>query len=161
LYFNPNISPPEEHDRRFDELKLLASYKDINILGESYDHDSWLNGINGLEDLPENSERCWTCYKIRIEKTFKRASENGAAAVATTLSVSPHKNAERIAEIGSGLEKKYGISFIRDDFKKGHGYQRSIELSKRWGFYRQNYCGCEFSLKKRTCQIQNPVNLPI
>lgn len=150
LYFyNPNISTKEEFDKRAVELKRfvgefpLENFKEVVI--EEYDHDEFTNMIKGKEDLKEGGARCFDCYSLRVEKSVKYAQENGFDTVTTTLSVSPHKNAQWLNEIGKAMSEKYGIEYLYSDFKKKNGYKRSCELSREYNLYRQDYCGCEFS----------------
>ena len=100
---------------------------------------------DGLEDIPEGGERCFKCYRLRLEETAKLAKENGFDYFTTTLSISPHKNAQILNAIGTELSEKYGVNYLFSDFKKRNGYKRSCELSEIYGLYRQNYCGCVFS----------------
>ncbi len=150
LYFyNPNISTKEEFDKRAVELKRfvgefpLENFKGVVI--EEYDHDEFTHMIKGKEDLKEGGARCFDCYSLRVEKSVKYAQENGFDTVTTTLSVSPHKNAQWLNEIGKAMSEKYGIEYLYSDFKKKNGYKRSCELSREYNLYRQDYCGCEFS----------------
>lgn len=147
-FYNPNISPESEFSYRFDELCRFAEqagYKNVNIISADYNASDFYDAVRGMEDLPEGGERCRVCYELRLRKTAEYAKNNGFAYFSTTLSISPHKNADWINEIGESLEKEYGISWLYSDFKKKNGYKRSIELSKEYGLYRQNYCGCVFS----------------
>lgn len=145
LYYNPNIEPKEEYDKRKSEqLKLLnilnIKHMDIDYLNEEY-HDK----VKGYEQEPENGLRCTLCFELRLEKTAKLALENNFDYFSTTLTVSPHKNSKLINEIGLKLQDKYNIKFLVSDFKKEEGYKRSIELSKKYDLYRQDYCGCLYS----------------
>lgn len=150
LYFyNPNISTKEEFDKRAVELKRfvgdfpLENFKGVII--EEYDHNEFTDLIKGKEDLKEGGARCYDCYGLRIEKSAKFAKEKGFDMFTTTLSVSPHKNAVWLNEIGKAMAEKYGVDYLYSDFKKKNGYKRSCELSKEYELYRQSYCGCEFS----------------
>lgn len=147
-FFNPNIYPPAEYQRRLDTQKSLLDATEWAVLTESeYDHAEFLEAVRGLEMEPEGGARCLPCFRIRLEQTAKRAAAMGFPYFATTLTVSPHKNADLLNEIGETLGKKYGVIWLPSDFKKKEGYKRSIELSREYGLYRQNYCGCEFSLR--------------
>ena len=162
FYYNPNITPETEYQKRILELRRLI--KDAGYSGKvhftegSYDPDLFFEMARGMEDLPERGMRCYHCYEMRLEEAARAARDMGADYFTTTLSISPHKNAEWINEIGERLGARYGVSHLPSDFKKKSGYLRSIELSKKYGLYRQNYCGCIFSkeaameaqLKKQT-----------
>ena len=147
-YYNPNISPEEEFTFRLDELKRFiaeADYPEIPVETPPYDPTEFTRAVSGLEALPEGGERCRVCYTLRLRKTAEAAAAGGYDWYTTTLSISPYKNAEWLNEIGIGLGKEYGIPYLISDFKKKNGYQRSIELSRLYHLYRQNYCGCVFS----------------
>ncbi|MBQ9318716.1 MAG: epoxyqueuosine reductase QueH [Bacilli bacterium] len=149
LYYNPNIYPDEEYHRRFNELKNFISQiphgNQIDILEVRYNPNEYYQAVKGLEHLGERSERCYACYKFRLEECAKIAKEQKYDFFTTTLSISPFKNAQWINEIGELLEKKYKVSYLYADFKKKNGYKRSIELSKQYNMYRQDYCGCVYS----------------
>ncbi len=140
-YYNPNIFPLEEYDKRAAEFKKLG----VKIVKENYDHSTFLNITKGLEQQKEGGTRCQICIAERLDKTFKFAKENNFEVVTTTLSISPHKNHEFINLLGEKLEQKYGIKYLHADFKKQNGYLRSIQICKDLQIYRQDYCGCEFS----------------
>lgn len=151
-YFNPNISPKEEFDKRFLEQKRLIenlpSKNPIKLVQGEYDYNDFLEIAKGYEDIPEGGERCFRCYQMRLESTAKIAKEQGFDYFCTTLSISPLKNSQKINQIGLEVAEKYGISWLPSDFKKREGYKRSIELSKEYNLYRQNFCGCVFSKEK-------------
>jgi len=149
LYYNPNISPLEEYLKRKEEqIKLInnmpCKYK-VSIIDCDYDNDLYEYSIKGLELEPEKGNRCTVCFNLRLDKTAKMAIENDFDYFATTLTLSPYKNAKLINEIGYNLANKYNIKYLASDFKKRNGYKRSIELSKVYNLYRQNYCGCKYS----------------
>ena len=144
LYFyNPNIYPYSEFEFRADELKRLVSEMklDVKIVVEEYDNDSFEAVAKAYGDLPEGLTRCVNCYRLRL----KYAKDNDFDFVTTTLSISPHKNAAKLNEIGGDLAKKYGVEYMFSDFKKKNGYKRSCELSQQYNLYRQDYCGCIYS----------------
>lgn len=148
-YFNPNISPKEEFDKRFAEQKrLIDSLPAKNpiklVLGE-YNYDDFLQIARGYENVAEGGERCFRCYRMRLESTARIAKEQGFDYFCTTLSISPLKNSQKINQIGYEVAQKYGIKWLPSDFKKREGYKRSIELSKEYNLYRQSFCGCIFS----------------
>lgn len=144
-FYNPNIMPVAEYRKRYAELESYSRYKGFELITELPDSKRWVSEIKHLRYYGEGTERCWKCYEIRLESTFRKASELKFDMVATTLSISPHKNAAKINEIGSRLSKKYGIEFYSADFKKNDGVRKSVEISKLNSFYRQNYCGCIYS----------------
>lgn len=151
FFYNPNISPKEEFLFRLSELKRLLSEMNLNnieIVVPEYDSDKFFAEAQGLEHLKEGEERCKKCYYLRQEKTASYACEHGFNYFCTTLSISPHKNAEWLNEIGKELEDKYNIKYLYSDFKKKEGYKKSCELSNIHNLYRQNYCGCIFSKAK-------------
>ena len=148
-YYNPNISPEEEFEKRFLEQKRLVSemkFKNkVEVFKEAYDGNEFESEIKGLEKEPEGGARCEKCFRIRLKKAAEFAKSGGYDYFATTLSVSPYKNAGKLNAIGSELSDVLGVSFLFADFKKKEGYKRSIELSKAYGLYRQDYCGCIYS----------------
>ena len=146
-YYNPNIEPDTEFQKR---LKCQKDYiknhlLDVSFIAGDWENDVFENAIKGLEEEPEGGKRCEQCFIVRLEKTAQLAKEKGFNLFATTLSVSPHKNAQLINEIGTMLSEKYGVQYLVSDFKKQDGYLRSIQLSKNYNLYRQNYCGCQYS----------------
>ena len=148
-YYNPNIYPEKEYLKRENEqIKLLNNLKNINFIKAPYDHENFNLLTKDLEKEKEGGARCYKCIKLRMEKTCKYAKEHNYDFFTTTLSVSPHKNSKMINEIGYELSEKYNISYLYSDFKKQEGYKRSIELSKKYNLYRQDYCGCQYSIKK-------------
>ncbi len=153
LYYNPNIEPYEEYEKRKEEEKrFLKSYKaknKLDILDVSYDNDLYHETIKGLEKIKEGGERCFKCYYLRMAKTAEMAKDNNFDYFATTLTVSPLKNSNKINEIGQLLSEKYDIPYLYSDFKKKEGYKHSIEMSKEYGLYRQDYCGCIYSKLER------------
>lgn len=152
FYYNPNISPEEEYRFRVEEEKrLIASMPfvyPVHFLEEVYEPERFLETVAGYENDREGGERCFRCYKMRLQKTAIAALEGGFDYFTTTLSISPLKNAEKLNQIGAELSFAYGVSYLFSDFKKKNGYQRSIELSREYGLYRQNYCGCMFSKRR-------------
>lgn len=149
FYFNPNISPKAEFDKRFAEQKrlieALPSENKISLICGDYNYDEFLNIARGYESVPEGGERCFRCYRMRLEKTAEFAKQKGFDYFCTTLSISPLKNSQKINEIGFDVAEKYGVKWLPSDFKKREGYKRSIELSREYDLYRQNFCGCVFS----------------
>lgn len=153
LYFNPSIAPDEEYYHRKEvQLSLISQYNEttenkVLFMDCDYDHQSFLDLVLGFECEPEGGERCHICYRQRLEATASRARDCGFEYFCSTLSVSPYKNAVVLNEIGTELSHTYEVSWLPSDFKKREGYKQSIELSKLYNLYRQDYCGCEFSKK--------------
>ncbi len=165
FYYNPNITEAEEYRKRAEEQKrLIAEYNRqtdkgdfagmhssrsagrIHILEGEYEPERFYGLAKGLETCPEGGERCFRCYRLRLEKTAEAAAELDFDYFTTTLTISPLKNAQKLNEIGEELAGKYGVEFLPSDFKKKDGYKRSVELSGQFGLYRQNYCGCVYSM---------------
>lgn len=146
-FFNPNIAPEEEYRYRSQELKRLVREMklDIEIIEEEYDPKPFYELAKGLEQLPERGERCQRCIGYRLEFAGKKAAEIGADYFTTTLTISPHKDCAFINEFGEKVSAECGVKYLFSDFKKHEGYKRSIELSKEYNLYRQNYCGCVYS----------------
>lgn len=147
FFYNPNMDTADEYEHRETELKRLvkeAGFPSDVIICE-YDPESFAAMAKGLETLPEGGERCRRCYELRMRKAAEYAGKNGYDYFTTTLSISPYKNAECINEIGEMLAAEYGIRHLPSDFKKKNGYKRSIELSREYDLYRQDYCGCAMS----------------
>lgn len=162
LYYNPNIYPEEEYlKRKNEEIKYInhlnETDKDIKISMLDADNESekFYEATKGYENEREGGARCAICFKLRLEKTAKLAKENGFDLFGTTLTVSPHKNAELINSIGLAIERETGVKFLVSNFKKQDGYKLSIELSKQNNIYRQNYCGCEFALRIQQEEMKN------
>lgn len=153
LYYNPNISEQAEYEKRKSEqIRLINSMpvkNKVRFLACGYDSGEFFDIAKGYEDCREGGERCFRCYRLRLEKTARTARDNGFDYFCTTLSISPLKNAQKINQIGYETEKKYGVAWLPSDFKKREGYKRSIELSKVFDLYRQNYCGCIYSKRER------------
>ena len=160
FFYNPNISPESEFERRFSELKRLneETRSGADILKGNYDYSEFLEIAKGMEEAPEGGERCFRCYRLRLRKTAEEALKGGFDYFTTTLSISPYKNAEKLNAIGKELSEEFGVKYLFSDFKKKNGYKRSIELSKMYGLYRQDYCGCAFS--KQEAEKKRQDNLP-
>ena len=151
-YYNPNTYPENEFIRRLEELKKFTSTfnNNVKVIEENYDSGEFYKSIKGLEKLGERSERCYKCYELRMKKTILYAKENNYEYFTTTLSISPYKNAEWINEIGKKLENEFNVKYLYSDFKKKNGYKKSLELSKKYNLYRQDYCGCIYSKLEKT-----------
>lgn len=162
FYYNPNITEADEYFKRAAEQKRLIlefnrqqesgqtpqAYP-IKVMEGDYVSDLFFERVKGLEQCKEGGERCFLCYELRLRETARQAKEVGADFFTTTLTISPMKNAAKLNEIGEALAEEYQIPFLPSDFKKKNGYQRSIELSREYGLYRQDYCGCVFSKRER------------
>jgi len=146
LFYNPNIEPHDEYDKRKKELSQLlvkaSLTSKVKLLECEYDNAAFKNAALSLRNEPEGGIRCRMCFELRLAETARRAKAGEFDAFTTTLSVSPHKNAELLNEIGSKIANDYAIEYLKADFKKKNGYKRSVELSGKYGLYRQNYCGC-------------------
>ena len=153
LYYNPNIYPESEFFKREEEERRLISEMPakhaITLMTAEFDPSQYYEAVKGLEHIKEGGERCFACFKLRLERTAMIAQENDFDYFTTTLSISPIKNSQKINEIAAKLSREYGVKCLPSDFKKREGYKRSIELSKKYGLYRQDYCGCVFSQKER------------
>ena len=154
LYYDPNIYPEEEFKKRAEEVRRLISemkFKNpVALVVDDYDPDEFFNAVKGLENAPEGGERCFICYRLRLERAARYASEHGFDYFCSTLSISPLKNAQKLNEIGAELSEIYKVPNLPNDFKKKGGYLRSIELSREYDLYRQNYCGCVYSQNNKT-----------
>lgn len=153
FYYNPNIYPEEEFYKRRSEqerfISQLPAKNPISFIGTEHMSEEFYKAVKGLEHIREGGERCFACYRLRLEESAMAARDMGADYFTTTLSISPMKNARKLNEIGGELGEKYGVKYLFSDFKKRNGYKRSTELSREYGIYRQNYCGCVFSLRER------------
>ena len=148
LYYNPNIWPAAEYRRREEELERFVAAAHplgVTVVEDRYDPEEFYAAARGLEAEPERGARCTACYRLRMRRAAAYAAANGFDWFATTLSISPHKDAERINQIGQELAAEYGVPHLPSDFKKKNGYLRSLQLSAEYGLYRQDYCGCVYS----------------
>ncbi len=153
LYYNPNIQPESEYIRRADELERLSNVIEVEpkprVIVLPYSPEDYNTITEGLEGYPEGGERCKKCYRLRLEETARLAKSEGYDYFATTLSISRHKKATVLCEIGMELAERYGVPYLLSDFKKNDGEKRSCELTVKYGLYRQEYCGCLLSLKRK------------
>ena len=147
FYFNPNIFPQEEYNQRLREARAYATKLNIPFLEGQYNHQWWLEQIKGYENEPEKGKRCIICYRLRLKKTAQQAEELKFDVFCSTLSISPHKDAEMINKIGQELSEKYKVEYLESNWKKQGGFKKACDISKEEDFYRQKYCGCEFSKK--------------
>ena len=147
FWYNPNIHPINEYEKRLKDVKKLARLYNLDLILNDYDSDKWFARIQRLEKEPEGGEGCKVCFAIRLDKTAQFAEKNGFDYWGTTLTTGPQKNAKMINSIGISLSEKYDSRFYVADFKKKDGFKKSVILGKKYNFYRQNYCGCVFSQK--------------
>ena len=156
LYYNPNIAPQEEYEKRKNEqiklIKTLNTKNKLDFLDCDYENNIYNEVIKGYENIPEGGSRCHICFNLRLEKTAKLAKLNNYDYFCSTLTVSPHKNSKVINEISEKISNKYDIKWLYSDFKKNEGFKQSIELSKKYDLYRQDYCGCIYSKKDKEKQ---------
>lgn len=153
FYYNPNIYPESEYYTRVKEqrrfIAALPARYPVDFAEGAYIPEDFYRCARGMEHLPEGGRRCFVCYRLRLEATAKTAKEKGCSYFASTLSISPLKNAQKLNEIGEQLAREYQVLWLPNDFKKKNGYKRSTELSREYGMYRQDYCGCVYSLRER------------
>ena len=163
FYYNPNIYPEEEYRLRVEEQRQfigkLMPVHPIHLTEGKYDTASFYEIAKGREKEPEGGERCFACYRLRLEEAARYAKEKGFDYFTTTLTISPYKNAQKLNEIGKKLSEQYGVSYLYSDFKKKNGYRRSVELSAEYGLYRQDYCRCIYSkLERERLNEKNPID---
>ena len=149
-FYNPNIYPKEEYEKRFDAARTVAERQGIPLINGEYEPQTYFNVVKGFEKEPENGERCKICYRLRLYSTAKIAASKSFDCIASTLTSGPQKKASIINPVGKEESEKAGLSFIEDDWKKKDGFKRSCMLSREYGIYRQNYCGCLFSMTSKT-----------
>jgi predicted adenine nucleotide alpha hydrolase (AANH) superfamily ATPase len=153
FYYNPNIYPETEYTKRILEQQKLIDDMNfkypVSFVAGEYEKEKFYEMARGLEEVKEGGSRCMKCYELRLRETAEIAKAGEYDYFTTTLSISPLKNAAKLNEIGQRLGKEYGVEYLISDFKKKNGYKRSTELSKIYGLYRQDYCGCEFSQRQR------------
>ena len=157
FYYNPNIYPESEFNYRLDEqqrfikefMKNNPSSHSIHFMEGNYEDDRFYEAAKGLENEPERGRRCTECFKLRLGESAKIAADGGFDYYTTTLSISPHKDAELLNTIGEEIGAQYGVKYLYSDFKKKGGFLRSTELSAEYGMYRQDYCGCVYSYNDR------------
>ncbi len=153
FYYNPNIYPASEYNQRAAEqqmlIRKLKTVHPVAFMEGIYDPEKFYRMAEGLEKVNEGGERCFRCYALRLSEAAEKAREGGFDYFTTTLSISPLKNAQKLNQIGLALGREAGVPYLASDFKKKNGYKRSVELSEEYGLYRQDYCGCQFSLENR------------
>ena len=153
FYYNPNIYPDEEYFHRVKEqqefIRRFPAKYPIDFVEGNFDKARFYETVKGMEHIPEGGERCFVCYELRLREAAEYAKARDMDYFCTTLSISPLKNAQKLNEIGERLGEEYGVRYLPSDFKKKNGYQRSVALSREYGMYRQDYCGCVFSMRER------------
>lgn len=156
FYYNPNIYPDEEYFKRVEEqqnfIRTFPFRYKVDMIEGEFEKEKFYSMAKGKEDLKEGGERCFLCYELRLEETAKLAKTMNFDYFTTTLSISPLKNSNKLNEIGQSLSMKYDVTYLVSDFKKKNGYKRSVEISKEYDMYRQDYCGCVFSMQERKMQ---------
>lgn len=162
LYYNPNIYPDEEYWKRVKEqqefIRKFPAEHPISFLEGAFEKERFYDTVRGVEQIPEGGERCFRCYRLRLTEAARYAQKLQMDYFTTTLSISPLKNAQKLNEIGGQLAEEYGVNYLYSDFKKKGGYQRSVELSHQYEMYRQDYCGCVFSMREREAQKSRQEN---
>jgi len=148
-YYNPNIHPTDEYQKRLNEIIRWAKKNDLKLIEAKYDTDRWSDTVKGLEQAPEGGERCEVCYELRMRETVQYAKDNSFDVFGTTMSISPHKRADKLNEIGTKLANEYEFEYFSANWKKNDGFKIACKLSKEEDFYRQDYCGCTFSRVER------------
>jgi len=147
FFYNPNIHPDQEYQKRLNELVNYLEIKHIPLFIKEKDEQSWFEKVKGFENELEGGLRCEVCFRIRLEETAKFALSNNYKIFTTVLTVSPHKNAKVINKVGSELAQKYNLTFLEENFKKQDGFKKSLLLSSKYNLFRQNYCGCIYSIR--------------
>ncbi len=146
-FYNPNIYPDTEYQRRLEAERTLCKYLECDLVEAPYSPDEFFQAARGLELEPEKGKRCDKCFELRLRKTAEYAKQNGIKKITTSIVISPHKNYQKICQIGEAVAKEYDLEYVAIDFKKKDGFLKTNKLSKELGLYRQNYCGCKFSLR--------------
>lgn len=145
FFYGNNIHPEDEYKKRLGAVQMLSSDINGEFTVPCYTPEEWLNFVRGLEDEPEGAARCAKCFEAQFEAAAEYASANGFTHLCTTLTISPHKNVKLINDLGQRIAEKYGLIWLEKVWRKGNGFKKSVEESRRLGLYRQNYCGCIFS----------------
>ncbi len=148
FFYNPNIFPQEEYDLRLQEVKRFCAKEKVKLIIGEYRHEDWREHVKGLELEPEKGKRCEVCFNLRLSEAAQVAQENSYDAMASTLTISPHKDAVLINKIGHEMADLYGLTFIDRVWRKENGFKKSCDLAEQEKFHRQDYCGCEFSIRK-------------
>lgn len=146
-FYNPNIYPEDEYLRRLEAQKILCEKFNVELIEGPYETQKFYDAAKGLENEPERGKRCIKCFNLRLEETAKKAKALNIEKFSTSIVISPHKNFQLISSIGSEIAQKYGLEYLSIDFKKKDGFLKTNKISRELGLYRQNYCGCEFSVR--------------
>lgn len=146
-FYNPNIYPLEEYNKRMVAQKELCEFEKVELIVGEYDFENFSDFVKGLENEPEKGLRCDKCFELRLNKTFQKAKELKIKKITTSIVISPHKNFSKLTKIGDKLALKYSIEYVGIDFKKQNGYLKTNQISKELNLYRQNYCGCKYSVR--------------
>ncbi|HCC23006.1 TPA: hypothetical protein DF272_02395 [Candidatus Falkowbacteria bacterium] len=149
FYYNPNVFPEDEYKLRLREAERFCQKENVELIEGEYDYESWKEKIRGHESAPERGSRCEICITLRLQETAQVASERGFDAIASTLTISPHKSAEMVNAIGHEMADLYGLQFIDRIWRKANGFKKSCDLAEQEHFHRQDYCGCEFSIRSK------------
>lgn len=146
-FYNPNIYPAEEYQKRLEAEKILCRHLNVELIEGEFDTENFYSCAKGLENEPEKGRRCVECFKLRLEKTARLCAEHGIENFTTSIVISPHKNFQLLSSLGKEIAEKYHLNYLAIDFKKKDGFLKTNKLSKELNLYRQNYCGCKFSLR--------------
>ncbi len=160
FFYNPNIHPEGEYQKRLKDARAVAEREGISFHEGRYEKDRWLSLARGYEGEPEGGKRCEICYRMRLDEAAKKAVSEGYDMFGAVLTISPRKDAEKINRIGRETGEKYGIPYLESNFKKKDGFKKSVEMGKAQGLYRQNYCGCEYSIKDGRAQKEKDLSIP-
>lgn len=147
-FYNPNIYPDSEYQKRLEMEKILCAYYKCELIEGDYNQESYFEAVTGLENEPERGKRCDVCFELRLEESAKKTLELGFDTFTTSIVISPHKNFAKLSEMGEKIAKKYGLEYLAIDFKKKDGFLKTNKISRELNLYRQNYCGCKYSLRK-------------
>lgn len=146
-FYNPNIFPDTEYQKRLEAEKTLCSHLGVDLIEEEYNQEEFFDYVKGFENEPEKGLRCDRCFELRLSKTAEKAKELGIKNFTTTIVISPHKNFQKLSAIGEEIAAKTGLTFLSIDFKKKDGFLKTNKIANSLSLYRQNYCGCKFSLR--------------
>ncbi len=146
-FYNPNIFPSEEYKKRLEAERKLCEYYNCELIVEEYNQEEFFNKVVGLENEPERGKRCDVCFELRLDKTAQKTLELGFKTFTTSIVISPHKNFQKLSEIGEKIAQKYELEFLSVDFKKKDGFLKTNKIANSLGLYRQNYCGCKYSMR--------------
>jgi epoxyqueuosine reductase len=153
FFSNSNIEPDDEYNRRLQTFKALCALTGKEPIIDTYEPEAWYEHIKGLENEPERGKRCKACFEFRLRKAFEFAKKKNIKYITTTLTTTTYKDTDTVFEVGRKLSDEYGIEFKEISFKKDEGHRKSVELSRKYGLYIQNYCGCAFSLQDRRRKV--------